>query len=469
MGLFSDSVTALDPYVPPTVITEEGEAEEGTWHAMFEVDARGAEVALTYGDYIRTLPSPISEEVKWENLSVTDLCNVMDLTTESPYTLPVLPPTLVEEFRTDVFPVTLVSNHFHLWLRVLQSSGHPDDKIEIFINGNLEATTLATDLDDWRDLGTWYLWHLTLSTPLPVADAKVSIKVTTRTDVANPTLVLFGAIDINNTASPANPFDTDSINLFDYSSNLGAAEDLAKSIFDLSALGITLEAPLAAQNWVARAGGLGTPYLAANMRTDGSVISASDTINFMFEDYDFGDIPLTSLDNTACERSFFPLPSHLMNTPGRPRIRTTITSAGNSRVIVDDFTLSYVTKVLEDEYPELAAASNIIPNGGFEKGNYPFLVESPVANPVNCPHISDVILASPEVCHESYAAEFKSTLNLVLWMRCPQTGINTDQIEIIILDSNGVETIIDTVYPADVTPAWAAHSFPFTRQQAISP
>lgn len=461
-------------YTPPTsadIITQEGEPEEGAWHAVYELDPRGAPVELQYQDPIPTLPQVISEEVRWAT-SATNLCNIMDLTTESTYTLPVLPLTLVENFHADSFPVTLLSNHFHLWLQVPQYSGHTDDKIEVFINNLLVATADGVMLNAWKTAGIWTRWHVTLTPALPAGPVDVRIQVTTRTDVANPTLVLFGAINVNDTVAPGAPSTPDSINLLDYSSNLGAMETYAKSIFDLPALGIVLPPPVDTQTFLARAGGLGAPYIAASIRAATPVAPGTDSVTLMFENHEFGSILLSSLPivPSACGRYIFPLPSHLMNVPGRPRIRVALTPAGSvTRVLVDDFTLSYVTKALEVAYPALAAASNIIPNGGFEKGNFPFLIESPIASPVNCPHISEVILPTGEACQGGYAAEFKPMLNLLLWVRLPQTsGLPSDRIEVIVDDGSGNPPIgivdMNTLTVDGTTKvglAWGIVSFPF--------
>ena len=210
------SITSPDTYPPPTIndiITEEGEAEEGTWHAVYELDPRGAPLELQYQDPIPTLPQTIEEEVRWDN-NVTNLCDVMDLTTESPYTLPVLPPTLVENFHALTFPVTLLSDQLHIWLEVLQWSGNPDDQIEVFVNGVSTAVATGTDLDTWQTAGIWTRWDIPIAA-LPVGNVDIRIEVTTRTDVANPTLVLMGAVEVNDVAMPMLPTGPDAITRFD--------------------------------------------------------------------------------------------------------------------------------------------------------------------------------------------------------------------------------------------------------------
>ncbi|HDP35042.1 MAG TPA: hypothetical protein ENN29_08040, partial [Candidatus Hydrogenedentes bacterium] len=249
-------------FTPPTssdIITQEGEPYEGEWHAWFDLEPRGAEVELRYNDPIPTLPEFIEEEVRWAT-SVTTLCNVMDLTTESAYTLPVLAPQLVENYFTDMFPAALSADRLHIWLRVLQWSGHGDDKIEVFVNGALVAAAPGATLDTWETSGGWVRWDEAIP-PVAVTPAEVRIQVTTRTDVPNPTLALIGVVNIDDIATPAVPSDTDSMNLFEYSSNLGASEFFPKAVFDLTALGMSLEVPVNTQNWVVRAGGLGAPYL----------------------------------------------------------------------------------------------------------------------------------------------------------------------------------------------------------------
>ncbi len=437
------------------IITQDGAPQEGDWHAWFDLEAKTADVELQYIPPIPTLPETVTDELRWEGHDITGLCTILDLVTEPTYTLPVLPPVLREEYTAADFPADSSAGELHVWVHVLQWSGHADDRMEVYVNGALEMTADATDLENWELQADWVRWSTSLSAPAG-DDLHVRIETATRTDQANPTLVLIGAVNVNSDADPAAPDTNDSVAFFNYASNIGDGGALVKGIHfrPVDVAGVS-------QMAVARAGGLGTPYLAASMRVAGPVGPDAGTVQLHYGNHQFPQIPLADLPEApdVCARYEYTLPAAVLNTPGRPRVRVQFAAEGEqSNVIVDAFTLSYVTPAL-DAYPDIAADANIIVNGNFESGTYPFLIESPVATGA-CPHISDIIRLEPDACQGDRAAVFQPP-SLTLWLRTVQSSSDFE-VNIIVEDTGGNEVSRFTIDDPAALPqvGWEAVSIP---------
>lgn len=374
-------------------------------------------------------------EGEGENEGTTP-CTLMDLTTQQAYTLPVLPP-LLNETLTYYYPDDGALKA-QVWVKVLQYSEHPADKFTVKID-DVEIVSLT----NWGLIDTWQALDLDLPAP-GSGSYKITIESVTRTDLPDykPTLVLVGAVLIG-TSSNYDEF-TDTLASFGYSSNFGSSDLELKSILSVGSTGVLDDKPWNdSQNRFARLGGLTRPRIAASLRhefvatgegegegegeSEGEgEVELQGWLRFLYGDeklcceMSFQEIEDedASFCNSAdcegylqwqsgeCQRVSMFIPLHLLGSAQRPALRINLDSADTgSRLIVDNFTLTYVSQALERAIPALVNMGNLIENGNFENGEYPFVIQSPTGQ-TNCARITDVIRDIDDACNGDAAAVF---------------------------------------------------------------
>lgn len=365
-------------------------------------------------------------------------CSLMDLTTQPAFTLPVLPPVL-EETLTYVYPGNAAIK-VQVWVKVLQHSGHPSDSLTV--TAGTETIALTAWTNNWQPLF--------LDVPAPASGTGVNqIQITsiTRTDVADykPTLVLVGAV-LAGTSSNLSEL-TDTLASFAYASTFSSPDFTLRSIQTEGDTDVLDDKPWPnASEHFARLGGLTRPRIAASIRhdlvteeegegeTEGEgepapegegEVELQGYIQFRYGDedlccqLDFEDInagnfgcsdPLCEGYSVkavdACTRVSMFIPPYLLGSAQRPALRVKVDSSETgSRLIVDDFVLTYVSQALENAIPSLLHTGNLIENGNFENGEYPFVIQSP-SGQTNCARITDVIRDIDDACRGDAAAVF---------------------------------------------------------------
>lgn len=365
-------------------------------------------------------------------------CTLMDLTTQQAYTLPVLPPILTETL-TYVYPDNGALKA-RVWVKVLQHSGHPADSFTITAGG------VTVPFTNWGLLDTWQF--LDLDVPAPGAGSHtITIQSVTRTDMPNykPTLVLVGAV----LAGPSGNFDgfPDTLASFAYASTFSSPDFTLRSIQTAGDTDVLEDKPWPNESeHFARLGGLTRPRIAASIRhdivteeegegeTEGEgepppegegEVELQGYVQFRYGDedlccqLDFEDInagnfgcsdPLCEGYSVKavdeCTRVSMFIPPYLLGSAQRPALRVKVDSSETgSRLIVDDFVLTYVSQALEDAIPSLLHTGNLIENGNFENGEYPFVIQSPTGQ-TNCARITDVIRDIDDACRGDAAAVF---------------------------------------------------------------
>lgn len=382
-----------------------------------------------------------------------DLCTEMALTTQQAYTLPVLPPILEESLTFDGFTDGETVN-IRIWVKVLQYSEHPGDSLTVTAGGLAPATPI-----NWNLINTWQ--ELIIEGLTAAADTDLVIRAVTRTDMPDyePTLVLVGAV----LAGPSTNADAllDILNRsdFDYASNIITTDFELESIQSSSSTGALDDKPWpnTSQNF-ARLGGLTRPRITANLRHqivareegEGEAegedegegegegeIPLEGWVQFFYGDEElcgkmlfenFPDMspccgPMLDCGPTACGPgvcewcNYWPdgecrrvsqfIPMHLLGSAWRPALHIKVDPwETGSRLIVDDFTLTYVSQALECAIPALTDAGNLIENGDFENGAYPFIIQPLVEGQTNCARITDVIRDIDDACRGDAAAVF---------------------------------------------------------------
>lgn len=379
-----------------------------------------------------------------------DPCTEMDLTTQQAYTLPVLPPIL-EETLTYTYPDNTAIK-VQVWVKVLQHSGHPSDSLTV--TAGTETIALTAWTNNWQPLF--------LDVPAPASGTGVNqIQITsvTRTDVADykPTLVLVGAVLAGTEANVDSLPDT--LASFAYASTFSSPDFTLRSIQTVGDTDVLDDKPWSYESeHFARLGGLTRPRIAASIRHD--IVAEEDGegetegeeegepegegevelqgwVQFRYGDEDLcaqisfqnlenGNIPDCCYLNTGdppnpcpggcewcnywlngeCRRVSMFIPPHLLGSAQRPALRVKVDPAETgSRLIVDDFVLTYVSQALEDAIPSLLHTGNLIENGNFENGEYPFVIQSPTGQ-TNCARITDVIRDIDDACRGDAAAVF---------------------------------------------------------------
>lgn len=367
-----------------------------------------------------------------------DPCTEMDLTTQQAYTLPVLPPIL-EETLTYTYPDNTAIK-VQVWVKVLQPSGHPSDSLTV--TAGTETIALTAWTNNWQPLF--------LDVPAPASGTGVNqIQITsvTRTDVADykPTLVLVGAVLAGTEANVDSLPDT--LASFAYASTFSSPDFTLRSIQTVGDTDVLDDKPWSYESeHFARLGGLTRPRIAASIRhdivteeegegeTEGEgepapegegEVELQGYVQFRYGDedlccqLDFEDInagnfgcsdPLCEGYSVKavdeCTRVSMFIPPYLLGSAQRPALRVKVDSSETgSRLIVDDFVLTYVSQALEDAIPSLLHTGNLIENGNFENGEYPFVIQSPTGQ-TNCARITDVIRDIDDACRGDAAAVF---------------------------------------------------------------
>lgn len=365
-------------------------------------------------------------------------CTRMNLTTQEAYTLPVLPPVLQETLTFDVTSETasVPPMFLQLWVRVLQNSHHPNDTLTVSMPGLSTPRQVfppdpaSTDPPADPNNTGWQPVFISLDSVPAALPVSLLIQASTRTDVPgfNPTVYLIGAAQLTDTTDPGvGPTLPDILGAAEYSSNIVTTD------FEIPGV---LEAPNgifsgltwpATQAHVARLGGLTMPRFAVSWYHDGKVdASVPEHIQLYYgahavsaqlvlagaegegEGEGEGEVEIT------CKRESQFIPPHLLGTPQRPILQIEIDPArSGSRLIVDNFTLTYLSQLLEVEFwdqlnqDNLEDMGNIVENGGFEKGAFPFVIESPLGQ-TNCVRINDVVRENyPDACDGEDAAVFE--------------------------------------------------------------
>jgi hypothetical protein len=366
-----------------------------------------------------------------------DPCTEMDLTTQQAYTLPVLPPILEESLTFDGFTDGETVN-IRIWVKVLQYSEHPGDSLTVTAGGLAPATPI-----NWNLINTWQ--ELRIDGLTAAADTDLVIRAVTRTDMSNyqPTLLLVGAVLVGTPPTEL----SDRLPLMGYSSNFSSPDFILKSVYPVEDTGVFDDKPWEdTQNRFARLGGLTRPRIAASIRhdivteeegegeTEGEgepapegegEVELQGYVQFRYGDedlccqLDFEDInagnfgcsdPLCEGYSVKavdeCTRVSMFIPPYLLGSAQRPALRVKVDSSETgSRLIVDDFVLTYVSQALEDAIPSLLHTGNLIENGNFENGEYPFVIQSPTGQ-TNCARITDVIRDIDDACRGDAAAVF---------------------------------------------------------------
>ena len=365
------------------------------------------------------------------------------LSTEQAYT-PLVPPSLVtERVYSEFFPYDEdAPDMLYIWRQSIQKSGNADDRITVRVRVDNDPTrtlTLTEEIPE-SDPFYWERWEISISGLAIAADeaVAVSIEMTSRTDVPNPSLVLIGAVEIG-ASGLAVPGLRDSLGYFEFETNLASSQDMTSmGIVNLRRFNLVplLLAPdeddppdPSPQNYIARLGGIQTPYMAVSLcqtQDDGT----DDYVQLQFEDTVLRDdaenrerIGIEDIQACGCEemdegegegevegedeepvcepcaRFYYTLPAHLLGRAGRPRVGAAV---AGSRIIADDFTLSYITPVLYETYPAFAMAMNLFPNGDFESGLYPYIIEPRPP----CERLSNIIIRTDDACRGDSAAVF---------------------------------------------------------------
>lgn len=353
------------------------------------------------------------------------------LSTEDAYTLDAPPAVIGEALIGSAFPALGDPGHLHIWYQMIENSESPDDRFVVRVNdspvhilgggpGAIGPIPPPTAPDEWG----------TLVIDLGDVDDEVELvlEMFTRTDVPTPTLLLIGAIEISDQASLEAPTLQDSLGYFEFYTDLDALRDTAfMGVVNLGALNMAPLLPTPGmldddedappQNYLGRLGGMGMPYMAVSLcatrQESGDFVEVIFETDILFDDDgNRSRIGVEAImdctededdpDCDICDRFYYTIPMHLLNRAGRPRLRVDVDN--NSRVIADDFTLSYVSRTLYDWYPPIAMALNLFPNGNFESGLFPYVIEpgAPVCLPLN-----RVIIPTPDACCGAAAAVFQ--------------------------------------------------------------
>jgi hypothetical protein len=366
----------------------------------------------------------------------------MDLTVQTPITLPVLPP-LVEESLT----LTLAENDvptpqavINLWVKVLNNARQPDERLELYFNGTLLETRAAAQWSSWEG-EQWHLWSRPVLS-LGESGIVVELKSFTRSDAPGnkPSLILIGAMEVAGTSLTGGPTVSNSVGRCVYTTPANSAGLSLQGVYPVTAE--DLGPGETGQRLTARLGGLGAPRISASIRFDGGVaadeeegeeeeegeVEGEDTPSAPLNAYvqlRYGDEAINGRINALlmpepfidgvnafkvgqeCWRVYDYIPEHLHSIPLRPEVRISIDpNFPQAFLMVDDFTLTYVTPLLETTDPAWIGRDNLIPNGDFESGTYPFIIESPEGK-TTCPMVSDVIKKVSDACRGDYAAVFR--------------------------------------------------------------
>ncbi|NLV45404.1 MAG: hypothetical protein GXY07_13015 [Candidatus Hydrogenedentes bacterium] len=325
--------------------------------------------------------------------------------------------------------------NIRIWVKVLQYSEHPGDSLTVTAGGLAPATPI-----NWNLINTWQ--ELRIDGLTAAADTDLVIRAVTRTDMSNyqPTLLLVGAVLVGTPPTEL----SDRLPLMGYSSNFSSPDFILKSVYPVEDTGVFDDKPWEdTQNRFARLGGLTRPRIAASIRhdivteeegegeTEGEGEPAPEGEGEVelqgYVQFRYGDeglcCPIKFQDmNFACSEpdcegyrywdvgectrvSMF-IPPYLLGSAQRPALRVKVDSSETgSRLIVDDFVLTYVSQALEDAIPSLLHTGNLIENGNFENGEYPFVIQSPTGQ-TNCARITDVIRDIDDACRGDAAAVF---------------------------------------------------------------
>jgi hypothetical protein len=360
-------------------------------------------------------------------------CTLMDLTVQTPITLAELPDLVseslhLEKARSEVSGPQVVIN---IWLKVLHNAQQPDERLELYFNGSLLETRAHPQWTVWEGSG-WHLWSRPVLVTEP-GSLRVEVRSYTRTKSAGnrPSVILIGAAELAGTALTGGPTQADTLAEAEYSTTLSNHALGLTGIYEITAEDVGT----VPQNYTARLGGLGAPRLSTSLRfgsdatseeegEDGegesSVVDLDAYVQLMYGDtmingqMEAHSIPLPFVNGINafkvaqdCYRVYDYIPEYLYSIPQFPKLRVSIDpNFPEAFLVIDDFTLTYVTPMLEMMDEAWVAADNLIINGGFEKGNYPYIIESPTGA-ITCPRVADVINRIDDACRGNYAAVFK--------------------------------------------------------------
>ncbi len=355
------------------------------------------------------------------------------ITTTSDYNLPNTMGNVVETLTKTYPSVSPLTPFLGVWVKVLE--WHPGDSIEVIVD-NVPRTT-------YNALGVSPGWQLLPAVALSLSGSlEVQVRSTFNTNIADPSLVLIGAIQFLDVASVANPADPNTLQGFTYSTNLvipgytppGIVTPDADMMADVGPLlplqtqvavlgGISgVNAPRVAVSWryieventdgetegeSGSEGEMGSEGEAGNEGEGGS--GGPPTLELLYGDESLGHSVLADSGET-CNETMSPITSSLLGSPGKPAVQLSIggTVLAGARIIIDDFVLTYSPEQYQTIYPWLYRLyGNIIQNGDFESGTDPFIIEKVGTGVSNCPDINEAIQnIGEEACSPDHAIVF---------------------------------------------------------------
>lgn len=346
------------------------------------------------------------------------------LTTTGDYTLPT--PTLLRETLTRTYPsVSPLTPFFGVWVKVLE--WNPTDKIEVIVDSVPRMTYNALVASPG--------WQLLPAVALSLAgSATVEVQSTTKTNVPNPSLILVGAIEFLDVASVVNPTEPNSLQDFSYSNDLNITGYTPPGIVTPDADMLPDVGPLLPlQTQVVVMGGITTvnPRLGIRWRysegvetegeegesegeNEGESEGEGEPGPFMPPSLElfWGDAMLhhtvLTVSGPPCSTVVASL-NAMAGITAQPAVEISWGEGAvpGSRIILDDFSLSYAPESYEAQYPWLHRRyGNIIMNGDFESGTDPFVIES-VGGYTGCPDIDAAVQEiGADACSDTHAVVF---------------------------------------------------------------
>lgn len=389
---------------------------------------KAGSIAMWLSVILLLATSPFAQEGEGETEGEGESVAKCRLTTTTEYPLPAIPPVIRETVKKTYTGGGLLQ-FVGVWVKVLKSN--PSDRIEILVDGSQKADyPMPMPLPSWEPLPA-----VDLGMSVPTSEMEVQVRTTIHTDVPEPSLVLIGAVQfLPIVPLPTIPTEFNTLQDYNYAPDFTIPGYTPPGIVNVitNPQLVADFGPLQGVNYVAVHGGISgvnTPRLSVSWsfieggnaegenegETEGENGGEGEPGPFIPPSLDlyWGNTILHSTVLSSSMPSCMSIVRTLdsvAGATGKPAVEVFMgeSTLSGSRIIIDDFILTYAPESYKNNYPWLYLRyGNQIVNGDFETGTDPFVIES-VGGYEGCPDIDTAVQdIGSDACSGSHAVVFE--------------------------------------------------------------